>query len=332
MNKTNQTKSNQDSFNQVDRAWIFIGLSILGLLIFAANGLVFLLIYKERSLIRKTNYFLISLAFSDILTGLIGIPILIVCNSEIDDTDECFTAMDASNKFLAFSTILHILAATSERYIKVLAPLHYRRLVTRLRVVFILVAIWVVSLSIPLLEFIWGMKNNNISFIYSITILSCLAIFPLVIMVFMTIHIFLLIREQKKRFRTLSNRVTAQKERKRKNAERRASIVYSAMTISFAFCWIPYFTLSLLSEKSDINIPIWFGNLWLFIKFSSGLIDPLLYTFFKTDFQAALRALVRNGPSKYEESSIPMNSLINKPNRNDSDDEQPRKETLTSHA
>lgn len=319
MNQTqlNETNSHVGLSLQTMTA-IFIGLSVFGVLIFAANGLVFLLVFKERSLLRKSNYFLISLAVSDMSSGVIGIPILLVSNSFSANRDELFKVMDILNKFLAFSTILHILAATIERYIKVLAPLHYRRLVTRCRVLLILAGIWLLSLSIPLIEFAWDFKTN-ISKIYSITILSCLAIIPLFIMTCMTIHIFLLIKKQKKRFRQLSNRVTAQRERKRKHAERRATIVYSAMSFSFAISWGPYLTLALLSDFGGYQIPVSVEMLFVFMKFSSGLVDPLLYTFFKTDFQAALKAMVMR-PSKKDESTIPMTNLRPAPGRSSSDD------------
>lgn len=289
---------------------VFIGLSVLGVLIFAANGLVFLLVYKQRSLLRKTNYFLISLAVSDILSGLVGIPLVLVANSTFGKTiDEIPKAMDITNKFLAYSTILHLLTATIERYIKVLAPLHYRRLVTRKRILLVLAGIWMVSLTTPLIELTWSFEIE-ISKIYSLTLLFLFVVIPLLIMVFMTIHIFYLISQQKKRLRTLSNRTAVNRQLQRKRAQRRATIVYSSMSFSFAVNWFPYFFFAHLADAgSDISIPTWTHILFLFMKFSSGLIDPLLYTFFKTDFQAALKSLMFPRP-KDNEVNVPMTLLM----------------------
>lgn len=276
---------------------IFICLSIVGILIVVANGLVFVLVYKRRTLLRKTNFFLISLAVSDISSGLIGIPLIILTNT-YPAYEWLRQSMDISNKFLAISTILHLLSATIERYIKVLAPLHYRRLVTKQRILMALAGIWMISLIMPVIELCWY-DDMDATQKYSLALLCCFVIFPLAIMSLVTFHIFYLIRQQKSRLKILSNRTMAKKQQKRKQAERRAVMVYSAMSISFAAGWFPYFFLAHLmdyvwEEGDEFPIPMWANSLFLFLKFSTGLIDPLLYTFFKTDFQTAMRSLVFN--------------------------------------
>jgi hypothetical protein len=259
----------------------------------AANGLVFLLVYRRRTLLRKTNFFLISLAVSDISTGLIGIPLVIMCNTY--QTDQLCKTMDICNKFLAISTILHLLSATIERYIKVLAPLHYRRLVTKQRILLILAGIWLLSFITPLIEITWDANLTQITQTYSIILLCCFFIFPLTVMSLVTLHIFYLIKQQKNRLKILVNRNMAKKQQKRKQAERRAIIVYSAMSISFAVGWFPYFLLAFMSDYlGDYELPYWADSVLLFLKFSTGLVDPLLYTFFKTDFQTALRSMLFN--------------------------------------
>lgn len=281
--------------SNMDLQIIFICLSIVGIFIVVANGLVFVLVYKRRTLLRKTNFFLVSLAVSDISSGLIGIPLIILSNTY--QNVSLLKTMDICNKFLAISTILHLLSATIERYIKVLAPLHYRRLVTKQRILVILAGIWIISLVTPVIELSWY-DDMEATRKYSLALLCCFVIFPLTIMSLVTFHIFHLIRKQKSRLKILANRTIAKKQQKRKQAERRAVMVYSAMSISFAVGWFPYFFISHLSDyvwnDGDYPIPNWAEYLFLFLKFSTGFVDPLLYTFFKTDFQTAMRSLLFN--------------------------------------
>ncbi|XP_031558918.1 histamine H2 receptor-like [Actinia tenebrosa] len=300
MNNTSNSSNPSDHHMEVSSIIhfniIFICLSVVGILIVAANGLVFVLVYKRRTLLRKTNFFLISLAVSDISSGLIGIPLIILCNTY--PYESLIKTMDICNKFLGISTILHLLSATIERYIKVLAPLHYRRLVTKKRIVMVLAGIWMISLLTPVIELSWY-EDIEATQKYSLALLCCFVIFPLTLMTSITFHIFYLIREQKSRLKILANRTMAKKQQRRKQAERRAVMVYSAMSISFAIGWFPYFLSALFSdyvlkEDDEYPIPVWADYVFLFLKFSTGLIDPLLYTFFKTDFQTAMRSLLFN--------------------------------------
>lgn len=52
-------------------------LAFICLFIAVANGLVIVLMYKTKILISPTNMFLTSLAFSDLIAGLLGFPIFV---------------------------------------------------------------------------------------------------------------------------------------------------------------------------------------------------------------------------------------------------------------
>lgn len=82
-----------------------------------------------------------------------------------------------------------------------------------------------------------------------------------------------------------------QRRKQRKN-EKRSLLVYLTMLVSFMFGWFPYFFLTLLMDIDYSfvkDIPYWINVTFLFMRISSSLIDPLLFTFFEADFQKALR-------------------------------------------
>lgn len=69
--------------------------SVIGVLAVIGNLLVILVFYREKKLQRRTNYFIISLAVADFLTGLLGIPIaLLVSDSNFRLRPLTFSVLD----------------------------------------------------------------------------------------------------------------------------------------------------------------------------------------------------------------------------------------------
>jgi len=109
---------------------------LLALLIVVFNTLVFILIAKKRSLRTTTNYFLIGLAASDLLTGLTSLPVAITCNI-YQENWVCFSTIYIW-MFTSFLTLSHILAVTADRFIAIMFSLRYTQIVTKRRCIFAL--------------------------------------------------------------------------------------------------------------------------------------------------------------------------------------------------
>ena len=92
-------------------------LIVLSFLIIAINILVIVLFVRRRPLRTKTNLLLVSLSVSDLMMGLLGIPMSTACNALVGDlsfSGLCITSA-AVYRFIAVSTIFHIFAITGER-------------------------------------------------------------------------------------------------------------------------------------------------------------------------------------------------------------------------
>lgn len=59
-------------------------LAVLSFMIVLINVLVIYLFLNKDYLRTKTNSFLVSLAFSDLMTGLLTIPLYLICNVTLD--------------------------------------------------------------------------------------------------------------------------------------------------------------------------------------------------------------------------------------------------------
>ena len=283
---------------------IYCCLGLLSLLIVLTNLFVIFLILRHEFLKTVTNLCLACLAASDILSGLVVIPLLFLCNllriHQISGARQACITMDLASRFIAISTISHLLTVTGERYLMIVHPMKYSRIVTKGRVKKLLFGLWVFSFSAVMIQLAWIKVDSPVSeiqantlrkmeIIYDLCVIFGIVVFPLVIMAVAYAHVFLILRRQLKNIERLNNHLIKPKKRQ-KYTERKAVAIFSTMIVAFALCWFAYFLASL---KQDLNfetaeVPQWVDIVLLFMRFGTGLLNPVLYTFFKEDFKRAI--------------------------------------------
>ena len=290
---------------------VIVFLALQSVLIICANSLVFVLFISTKYLRTKTNYCLASLAASDLLAGLVSLPLVLICSTTL--VPELCVSMDLCQRFLSISTILHLLVATSERYFKIKRPFKYNILVTKHRVVILLLGVWTFSCIASFIQLTWinirGIRTERIEKFdtgYAIFCLVALAFLPFFVIACIDGHIFYFIhREKKMRCALTQGKLLdkTDKQQKKKQNDRKAAIIYGIMTITFVLGWFPYFILTLLFDLGYITsvFPFAADIVMVVLKFSTALINPLLYTFFKSDFKKALQEML--GRDKSSEGS-----------------------------
>lgn len=278
---------------------IFFFLGFVAFLIIIANGLVFVLAWNMKYLRTRTNFFLFSLAASDLLSGAVVVPLVLSCNIVTVNQSLCI-AMDICQRGLAISTILHLSSAVIERYLKISSPFRYTSIVTKPRISCVLISIWILAMSVSLSQlFIISSQDVTKAYlVYNTTVLSLFVFVPFFITVLAFIRIYFIMKQSKKSRMRLTIAVrentTNSTQRKKRVNTKRSLIVYLAMLLCFVFAWFPYFFLTLLIDLDnsvEMSIPHWMNALFLFLKVSSALFNPLLFTFFKADFQKALNQM-----------------------------------------
>lgn len=298
-NSSQQNLSSEESLDDytlsLETKVIFIFLGFAALVITIANILVLVLAWLMKSLRTKTNLFLLGLAASDLLTGVLVVPLLISCNVAYDNETICM-AMDVCQRGLAISTILHLACAVSERYIKISSPFKYVFIVTKRRIAVVLFSVWTSAMTVSLAQLVMvdSLQDRvQIHLTYNATVL-CLFVFIPFIVTFVTfIRIYLIMKQStESRMKMTPARHSMTQRKKQRANEKGCVLVYLTMLVCFVLAWFPYFFLTLLIDlESPLvkDIPDWVSVMLLFLKISSALLDPPLFTFFKTDFQNALR-------------------------------------------
>lgn len=280
---------------------------VLDITIIAANTLVLFLVYKKRSLRTVTNNFLVSLAVSDLSTGLVAIPSSIACSLRV--TLNTCIPMDICIRFLAFSSVTHLTVLTLERYLRITKPFAYRSRVTGTSTYRVIYGMWGFSLFASLIQLSW-IKNSSINeedriqieIIYGCVSLALVVVIPLFFITGIYIAIFRFIRRHNARrseVLAMSTNTPANNKKAKAKNEKKLLLVFLAMIVVFILGSFNYFFWSMLFDLyeyhsiriTDKSLDM-ISKFTMFFRYSSSLCNPLLLTFFKQDFNEALMSVM----------------------------------------
>ena len=276
-------------------------------------------LYASREHLRtKTNTILASLAWSDMLNGLVVIPLQILINIHIQEQSLRLASM-VFYRFIAVSTMLHILAVTLERHICILSPLRYHSLVTKSRVIKTLVSIWLVSICSSVISLSWislsneyhhlrqppGLHNSKLlRFEFAYTLFTFLLFFfiPLCIMTYSFRKILreisrhnrrdseLVLESSTRNTNSTDSNETENGQRQLSKLERKPVLIFLTMFLVFSITWSSWYAQILILSTSPKHFkPV--GGRWpAFARSSVSIINPLLYSLIKRDFRQALKS------------------------------------------
>ena len=278
---------------------------VLAVLIIALNLCVILVVWTKPLLHKWQNYLLVSLAFSDLGTGLFGLPVALVCSLDISSRGCIFCSVSYTfTKFISISTILHLLTVTYERFVFIVYPFYHERVSGKhIRFKLVLVAIWSISLTVAVVPFTWidsekcvgDEENAKHWLVYTATTLILFLVLPMILFIFAFVSMFLVARSHIHKLERLMARVPGSENPTALNAslrkEARVALIFGLMWIIFVICWGPYFAVNILDEmaKVETDLPETFVEAANVLRFLTSLLNPLLYSFAKKDFCEALR-------------------------------------------
>ncbi|XP_053316779.1 neuromedin-U receptor 1 [Spea bombifrons] len=315
-----------------------IPICVVYLLIFAigavGNILTCIVIIKHKIMRTPTNYYLFSLAISDLLVLLLGMPLELY---ELwNNYPFLFGKGGCSFKTLLFETvcfasILNVTALSVERYIAVVHPLRAKYVVTRNHAKKVIISVWVLSVlcSIP---------NTSLSGIIHLHVRGlgvvpgsaiCTVVRPRWIYNFIiqitTIFFFflpmstisvlyLLIGLQLKKEKMLQvleaksrgdgdsyQNVRLQQEKSRR---RQVTKMLFILVVVFGICWAPFHTERLMWSFIE-NWTEEMHQMFSFVHVISGIlfylssaVNPILYNLLSTRFREMFKEVMCRGRTK----------------------------------
>ncbi|XP_066911282.1 octopamine receptor beta-2R-like [Clytia hemisphaerica] len=251
-----------------------IGGNVLVISAFMTNG---------RKIQTITNYFVVSLAVSDILVGVFSVPfwMLVEINHEQSSSlpHIVFLALDV---MLGVASIVHLTVISLERLFAVIRPATHRNLSRQTHLVRIAVfAVWgfaIVNSALSFVKTYYGWKA------YNIYIVVIGFVVPALIIVCSYVAIY----------RVAQQHISEQKKLKQ---EMRLAGMIAIVIILFIVCWFPFFLINILYEYCyppecshviiEKSIPF-----VKFLHYSNSMMNPLVYAYRNSDYRQAFKNLL----------------------------------------
>lgn len=272
---------------------------VLAVLIVLANGTALTLVARKKKLQTVTNGVLASLAVSDLLAGLVGIPLYLACNVTYD-TPWCLSSA-VFWRFISVSTVLHLTILTIHLFASVVHVTRYQFLLKRKASTGLVCTAWVCAAFVSLIQLTWITVEDDRSeeerlrlhLAYSIAVLVLFLGVPLVIMVYCHVRIFAFVRlyKRKKNAEVSEKGNSLNDQPFAKVASNwKTAVVLAGMLAVFLICWAPYFILELVIDDEGMeSLPLWVVYiLFYFTRFTASALNPVLFVLGKRDFRGAL--------------------------------------------
>ena len=292
--------------------YVVVSLSILSVFIVVSNFCVGLLVYLKKTLRTNTNWLMVSLAVSDILTGGILLPVyLIEPYSVVTGYLVCLILLWG---------VANLCAVTYDRYIAIIKPLEYSYRAPKI-LKRVLILSWLLPAIYSLLPLFW---DTNPALTIHKAYMVCLQFFgvvvPYIFIIFAYVRIFKRVRQSLATKKDLKSFRVHRNKRKQISSDAKVAKVFSIVASAFLLCWLPimYITTAKIINRIDV-IPGALPVVSLFTVATGSLVNPLMYAFLKPDFKMAIRNCFTKGAlsdTEGQERSRRMTGLGNSPKEN----------------
>ncbi|XP_077089065.1 5-hydroxytryptamine receptor 4 isoform X2 [Siphateles boraxobius] len=297
------------------------------------NLLVMVALCKDRQLRKKkTNFFVVSLAFADLLVALVVMPLATIeLTTGQWSYGEMFclvrTSLDVQ---LTSVSILHLCCIALDRYYAICCqPLVYNNKMTPVRVSLMLVGCWVIPFFISFLPIMqsWNTigiesfieqrifnSSRNSTCVFMVNrpyalVCSAVAFYvPLVLMVLAYQRIYITAMGHARRIGSLHRAGSApsstypkhdQPGSSRIKNETKAAKTLAVIMGCFCLCWAPFFITNVVDPFINYSVPWQMWTAWLWLGYINSGLNPFLYAFLNRAFRRAFLRILCCGVERY---------------------------------
>lgn len=257
------------------------------------------MILPSRNLHTPTNVILLSLAVSDLLVGLAGMPIAIIFQQSCWYLDQILCVASYLTTFiLSSASIGNMVLISVDRYVAICHPLHYPSAITsgRVKICVSVCWIWSVIYNIVLLkDHLLRLNRSNschqecivvINYILGAVDLVLTFFSPVTVIIVLYMRVFVAAFSQA---RVMRAQISATKS----NMTVTKSALKAARTLGvvlfvFILCICPYFCPFIAGQNmtaADFAAQIW-------LVYCNSTFNPIIYAFFYPWFRKAIKITV----------------------------------------
>ena len=328
-NNNNNNKNNNNMPNQQDdvSSQVQIALyTIVGTISLLCNSVIFMVIGTNKKMKTKSNLMLLSLATTDWLTIIIGIPIHLINLAKGGNQTRNFLC-DISGfliliPFLASNFNLTLIAV--HRYVLVVRNTDYRWMFTQRNTYLLIAAVWAIGITLsapPLLG--WGSfayDNNRahcmVDWQRSLTYLVFLQLLaypaPMCIMCFCYYKIMKHSYASTKRLAVTAAVVSSEHRRivAKKKREVRLSIMLLLVVLCFFILYFPYAILIVHEGIAGGKPSHAFSFIAMLSAYSNSMVDFWIYAAMSTKFRQALKCFLSRMICRVETDTVHSHSAV----------------------
>ncbi|OCT92727.1 5-hydroxytryptamine receptor 2A [Xenopus laevis] len=148
----------------LEKNWPALLTVIVIVVTIAGNILVIMAVSLEKKLQNATNYFLMSLAITDMLLGFLVMPVSML--NILNDYEwplhrKLCPVWISLDVLFSTASIMHLCAISLDRYIAIRNPIHHSRFNSRTKAFAKIIAVWTISVGISMPVPVFGLQDDS---------------------------------------------------------------------------------------------------------------------------------------------------------------------------
>ena len=267
---------------------------VLSILVITINSCVCLLVYSKKKLRTSTNFFVVSLAVSDLLTGVTQFCIYLL-------QLKVRLFFNITYALSCFGGITTLCGVTWDRYVAVMDPLKYHDIVPK-HFKAVIAASWSFAVIVAFMPLTWVLDDAGdvdlhqlIHKIYQFVTVSLGIVIPYMVIVWAQFCIYQKAKNCMRKDLQMANPNGQRKMFRRLYLEAKVARIFIIVAAMFFISWFPmtFYTLAFAAGQPQMVPRVLIYDIApAFISLRS-FINPIAYSLMKLDFLDVLKSLLK---------------------------------------
>lgn len=266
------------------------------------NSWVIFIIAKRRRLHTTANWFILSLAIADLSVTCGYFPASMVCNVLVQSCNN-FIRQYFVNFFMEAS-MFALITMVAERYLAIVYPLKYVRVMTTKRIVVIIVMSWVTPAILSVFRWIYDLYYNRLSIAEENTIITLYTLLteiaPMIILIAFTLHILCIARKlsiqmstllAQVRFNQAANSATITVNAPRIGLKAATVRLVIALVVIYVACYGTEIYITICQTFEICYASVAELTAFSLLLMANSVLNPLVYAFLKEDIKKETKSL-----------------------------------------